>query len=343
MNVKKINLALQGGGAHGAFTWGVLDTLLQDTRIEVAALSGTSAGALNAAAFKAGYVNGGREGARETLDWLWNKIGGSLGAGMDEWLAPFGPGSVSRAIENSVPYAMGEAMMRIVSPYGYGPFYKNPMNDILEELDFESICCGDGPKLFINATRVRNGKLRVFKGEEINADVIMASACLPTIFKAVEMFDTETGQDEAFWDGGYTGNPALFPFFNKSLPSDIVVVNINPLEREELPTTPQQIQNRLNEISFNSSLLREMRAIDFVQRLLENGTLQPGTMAQVHTHMIADDALMNELSVATKSVPNSYIIKTLKEAGQAAAMQFLEAHFDDLNVRSSLDLREMFS
>jgi NTE family protein len=190
---------------------------------------------------------------------------------------------------------------------------------------------------------VRNGKLRVFKGEEVNADVIMASACLPTLFKAVEMFDTETGQDEAFWDGGYTGNPALFPLFDKRLPSDIVVVNINPLEREELPTTPQQIQNRLNEISFNSSLLREMRAIDFVQRLLEDGTLQPGKMAQVHTHMIADDALMNELSVATKSVPNSYIISTLKEAGQAAAKQFLEAHFDDLNVRSSLNLREMFA
>ena len=217
------------------------------------------------------------------------------------------------------------------------------MTDILDQLDFDSVCSNEGPALFVNATRVRNGKLRVFSGDEINAQVIMASACLPTLFKAAEMFDTETGRDEAFWDGGYTGNPALFPFFDSALPRDIVVININPLEREELPTTPQQIQNRLNEISFNTSLLRELRAIDFVQRLLENGTLPSDSMAHVYTHMIADDALMNELSVATKSVPNAYIIKTLKEAGQAAAVQFLDAHFDDLNVQSSMDLRKMFA
>jgi NTE family protein len=343
LSIKKINLALQGGGAHGAFTWGVLDRILQDDRIEIAALSGTSAGALNAAALKAGMVESGREGARETLNWLWTKVSGAHNDSMDQWLSPFGPAGVSQAIENSIPYAMGEAMLRLVSPYGYGPFYKNPMADILQDLDFDAICSADGPALFINATRVRNGKLRVFKGREVNADVIMASACLPTLFKAVEMYDEETGQTEAFWDGGYTGNPALFPLFSSDLPSDIVVVNINPLEREELPTTPQQIQNRLNEISFNSSLLREMRAIDFVQRLLDDGSLKPGSKAQVFTHMIADDALMNELSVATKSVPNAYIIKTLKEAGQAAATQFLDAHFDDLNVKSSLNLREMFT
>lgn len=133
---------------------------------------------------------------------------------------------------------MGEAMLRAVSPYGYGPLYKNLMTDILDQLDFDSVCSNEGPALFVNATRVRNGKLRVFSGDEINAQVIMASACLPTLFKAVEMFDTETGRDEAFWDGGYTGNPALFPFFDSALPRDIVVININPLEREELPTTP---------------------------------------------------------------------------------------------------------
>lgn len=343
LSVKKINLALQGGGAHGAFTWGVLDQILQDDRIEIAAMSGTSAGALNAAALKAGIVRGGCKGARETLDQLWTKIGGAHGDSIAQWISPFGASNVSRAIETSVPYAMGEAMLRMVSPYGYGAFYKNPMTDILAELDFDSICSDRGPALFINATRVRNGKLRIFKAEEINADVIMASACLPTVFKAVEMFDTETGQNEAFWDGGYTGNPALFPLFDEKLPHDIVVININPLERDELPTTPQQIQNRLNEISFNTSLLREMRAIDFAQRLLETGTVPPDGLAQVYMHMIADDALMNKLSVATKAVPNPYIIKTLKEAGQAAAVQFLDAHFDDLNERSSLNLREMFA
>lgn len=343
LSVKKINLALQGGGAHGAFTWGVLDTLLQDSRIEISGISGTSAGALNAAAIKSGMVKNGREGARESLDWLWNKVGGTQNQGLDQWLSVFGPANVSRAIEASLPYAMGEAMMRMVSPYSYGPFYKNPLTDIVSEFDFGCIHKDDGPTLFVNATRVRNGKLRVFSAAEVNADVLMASACLPTMFQAVEMFDSETGQNEAFWDGGYTGNPALFPLFDKSLPPDILVININPLERTELPKTTQQIQNRLNEISFNSSLLREMRAIDFVQRLLSEGAVMPGSMAQIYTHMIADDKLMNALSVATKSVPNAYIIKTLKEAGQVAATQFLEAHFDDLNVRSSLNLRDMFA
>lgn len=343
MKIKKINLALQGGGAHGAFTWGVLDTILQDPRIEISGLSGTSAGALNAAALKAGMINNGRDGARESLDSLWKKVGGMHNSALDQWLSPFGPAGVSKTIESSIPYAMGEAMFRTISPYSYGPFYKNPLTDIVSQFNFTDVCCEQGPALFVNATRVRNGKLRVFKASEVTPDVLMASACLPTMFKAIEMFDTETGQNEAFWDGGYTGNPALFPLFDEKLPRDIVIININPLERPELPTTVQQIQNRLNEISFNSSLLREMRAIDFVQRLLDDGSVLPGRMAYVYTHMIADDELMNALSVATKSIPNSYIIKTLKEAGNAAAQKFLDNHFKDLNERSSLNLRDMFA
>lgn len=343
MPPKKINLALQGGGAHGAFTWGALDCLLADTRIEIAGLSGTSAGALNGAALKAGMIKGGREGARENLNWLWGQIGASQTEPLHQWLTPFGPAGVSNAIGASLPYLMGEAFSRLVSPYSYGPFYNNPLRAIVDQFDFASICADEGPALFINATRVRNGKLRVFRAEEVTTDAILASACLPTMFQAVEMFDSETGQTEAFWDGGYTGNPALFPLFDGTLPEDIVVININPLERAELPKTPQQIQNRLNEISFNSSLLREMRAIDFVQRLLEDGTLKPGRMSQVFTHMIADDALMNDLSIATKSVPNGYIIETLRDAGVKAAQAFLDQHFDDLNARSTLKLRDMFA
>jgi NTE family protein len=343
MPPKKINLALQGGGAHGAFTWGALDCLLADDRIEIAGMSGTSAGALNGAALKAGMIKGGRDGARENLAWLWGQVGSTQTAGVHQWLTQMGPANVSQAIGASFPYLMGEAMARMVSPYAYGPFYNNPLRAIVDQFDFTTICADEGPALFINATRVRNGKLRVFRAEEVNTDAILASACLPTMFKAVEMFDTETGQVEAFWDGGYTGNPALFPLFDRRLPDDIVVININPLEREELPTTPQQIQNRLNEISFNSSLLREMRAIDFVQRLLEDGTFKPGRMAQVYTHMIADDVLMNALSIATKTVPNAYIIETLKDAGFAATQAFLDQHFDDLNMRSTLNLRDMFA
>ncbi|MEO0936701.1 MAG: patatin-like phospholipase family protein [Pseudomonadota bacterium] len=339
---KKINLALQGGGAHGAFTWGALDALLEDDRIEIAGISGTSAGALNAAALKAGFIMDGRAGARENLAWLWERVSGVQDTRIAPWMAPLSAQSVSRALEYSLPYMVGEATSRMVSPYTYGPFYKNPLAPIVREFDFECVCADEGPALFINATRVRNGKLRVFAGPEVTPEAIMASACLPTLFQAVNIFDPETERTEAFWDGGYTGNPALFPLFDRSLPDDVVVININPLERDDTPITPQQIQNRINEISFNSSLLRELRAIDFVQRLLDRGALEEGTMSRVLVHMIADDALMNELSVATKVVPNGYIIQRLFEAGRAAGTAFLEAHFEDIGARSSVDLREMF-
>ncbi|MEM8576968.1 MAG: patatin-like phospholipase family protein [Pseudomonadota bacterium] len=340
---KKINLALQGGGAHGAFTWGALDRILADERIEIAGISGTSAGALNAAALKAGMIRDGRDGARASLRALWGRVAGVQDTRMPAWMAPVSASAISQAIEYSLPYAVGDAVGRMISPYAYGMLYSNPLEPIVRDFDFECVCAEEGPALFINATRVRSGKLRVFEGPEVTPEAIMASACLPTLFQAVEIFDKETGQTEAFWDGGYTGNPALFPLFRGALPDDIVVININPLEREDTPKTPQQIQNRINEISFNSSLLREMRAINFVQRLLDDGTLPEGSMSRVLVHMIADDALMNELSVATKLVPNGFIMGRLFDAGYAAADRFLETAFDDLGTRSSVDLREMFS
>lgn len=340
---KLINLALQGGGAHGAFTWGALDRILADDRIEIASMSGTSAGALNGAAVKSGLVQGGRTRARENLDRLWTGIAGIHSDQMTKWLSPWGPAAVASSIENSWPYMAADFWGRLASPYAYGPFYKNPLSDIVGGFDFDCICAEEGPAFFVSATRVRNGKLRVFSGSEICRDAILASACLPTMFKAVEMYDSETDQQEAFWDGGYTGNPALFPMFGPELPPDILIININPLEREDLPTTPQQIQNRINEIGFNSSLLRELRAINFVQRLLDDGSLQSGSMARLHIHMIADDALMNDLSVATKVIPNGYIIETLKKAGQAAADNFLNTHFDAIGERGTVDLRDMFT
>lgn len=342
MRTKRINLALQGGGAHGAFTWGVLDHLLQDGRLEIAGVSATSAGALNGAALKAGLVDGGPDAARENLAWLWDQVAGVQDMRMASWMLPFTPGHVSAAIEYSLPYAFGEAVSRMVSPYAYGPFYRNPLADIVARFDMDRVCYKDGPALFINATRVRDGKLRVFSGDEITVEVILASACLPTLFQAVDIHDTVTDRTEEFWDGGYTGNPALFPLFDRSLPDDIVVININPLERVDPPRTPQQIQNRINEISFNSSLLRELRAINFVQRLLQDGTMEEGRMARVLVHMIADDALMNELSVATKLVPNGYILGKLKTAGAAAAEAFLASHFDDIGVCDTVDTRAMF-
>ncbi len=341
-DVKRINIALQGGGAHGAFTWGVLDRLLEDEDLEIAGISGTSAGALNGAALKSGWVTGGREGAREMLDWLWTQVVGYRSDGLEHWMWPPSPAAISHSINYSLPYAVGELLSRVLSPYAWGPLYRNPLEKIVRKFDFDRVCADEGPQFFVCATRVRNGKIRVFKGHEINTDVIMASACLPTVFQAVEIDDAETGRREAFWDGGYTGNPALYPLFASTLPADILIVNINPLEREEIPRTTQQIQNRINEISFNSSLLRELRAIDFVQRLLDDGTIEAGRMARVLVHMISDDELMNHLSVATKLVPNAYLIGQLKQAGRAAAHMFLADHRDDLNERGTVDLRQMF-
>lgn len=189
---------------------------------------------------------------------------------------------------------------------------------------------------------VRSGKIRVFSADEMTTDVILASACLPTLFQAVEFVDPRSGENEAYWDGGYTGNPALFPLFSESLPDDIVIVNINPLQREEVPRTTQTIQNRINEISFNTSLFRELRAISFVQRLLESGTLLPGTMKKIHVHMIADDELMNDLNVSTKLIPTPMLLGKLKAAGRAATEKFLEDSTASIGVKSSVDLVEMF-
>ncbi|MCA0872895.1 patatin-like phospholipase family protein [Seohaeicola saemankumensis] len=340
--VKRINLGLQGGGAHGAFTWGVLDRLLDEEDIEVAGISGTSAGALNGAAFKAGTVTGGREGARAALDGLWHRMGAVGDMRLSSWFGLVSPGQVAQALEFAMPYSVTETWSRMVSPYGYGPFYKNPLEKVVDALDFDCVCAEEGPALFICATRVRTGKIRVFSGTEIGTDAILASACLPSVFQAVEIDDPETGRVEAYWDGGYTGNPALFPLFHPELPEDIVVVNINPLERDEVPKSPQQIHNRINEISFNSSLLRELRAISFVQRLLSDGRMERGEMQRVLVHMIADDPLMRSLSSATKMLPMPIILDRLKAAGRAAADGFLAAHKADLGLRSSVDLQAMF-
>ena len=339
---KKINVALQGGGAHGAFTWGALDRLLEDERIEIAGISGTSAGALNGAAVKSGLSESGRDQAIENLARLWEEIGANDNAELPHWLVPFGIKGVAQAMEMSPAYQFGEVISRMVTPYASGPFYQNPLRKLVEGFNYEKVSCDTGPDFFVSATRVRDGKLRVFQCAEITPEVIMASACLPTLFRALEFHDAETGRREAFWDGGYTGNPALFPLFGKHLPDDVVIININPLERDEVPTSPQAIQSRLNEISFNASLMKELRAINFVQRLLDDGTLEWGRMARVFVHMIADDDLMNDLSVATKQWPNPFVLKELRDAGYAAAHAFLEQHFDDLNERPTVNLEDMF-
>ena len=340
----QINLALQGGGAHGAYTWGVLDRLLDEEGVEVAAISGTSAGAMNGAAFKAGIISGGREGARANLDWLWGQVMALNDMRLTNWMTYFNPApaAVSRAIEYSLPFSMMDAVTRLVSPYSYGPFYENPLKRVAERFHWDEVCASEGPRLFVGATNVRTGKVRIFTGAEVSTDVILASACLPTVFQAVEIDDPVTGRREAYWDGGYTGNPALFPLFEPEFPADIVIVNINPLRRERIPRSPQEIMNRINEIGFNSSLLRELRAIDFVKRLIAEGQVQKDAMKDILIHMISDDDLMNDLSVATKLVPSPYVMEMLKSAGRRAADDFLRDHGDKLGKEGTVYLPEMF-
>lgn len=346
-DIRRINLALQGGGAHGAFTWGALDRLLDDDGIEIAGISGTSAGALNGAALKAGLVQGGRDGARENLAWLWEQVSKVTDLRFNHWMSALMPDRFAQALELNPAYATAFKAMdwasRVFSPYDYGYAYRNSLAPVVENLRFDHVCSAHGPTLNVCATNVRSGKIRVFTGTEITSEALLASACLPTLFRAVEIEDPQTGRTEAYWDGGYTGNPALYPLFDAALPADIVVININPLYRDELPTSARDIQNRINEIGFNTSLLRELRAIDFAQRLLADGTVAEGAMKRVLVHMIADDELMNRLSVQTKTVPVRAIIERLREAGYAAADAFLREHRSAINERGSIDLRAMFA
>ena len=334
---RRINLALQGGGAHGAFTWGVLDRLLQEDDLEIAGISGTSAGALNGAALKAGLLAGGREAARKRLDRLWEQIGAIGDFRMLPWLQPFLPALRfwQDTAEALLPVSPQGIAAQLYSPYAFGDSWQNPLHDIVHDLDFTHVCATVEPRLFVSATNVRTGKIKVFSGDKITPDALLASTCIPTVFQAVEI------GGEAYWDGGYAGNPALFPLYEPDLPEDILVVSINPLRRDQVPDTPLEIQNRINEISFNSSLLGELRAINFVRRLIAEGKMERGRMKEVRVHMIADDPLMNELSAATKLSPSPRMIERLKAAGSATADRFLAREAKKIGEEPSLSLPDL--
>jgi NTE family protein len=348
-NRKVVNLALQGGGAHGAFTWGALDRLLEEEAIEIEGVTATSAGAMNAAALKSGYVGGGREGARDALERFWLQVAGLDALVPDaalDWLREVAPAPAvtARALEASPLALMTEAVTRFLSPYQFNPLNYHPMRAIVTAMfDYDRVCSAAWPRLFICATNVRTGKIKVFSGDEITPDAILASACLPTLYQAIEIVDPATGVLEAYWDGGYMGNPALFPLFYETEASDVVIVHINPLRRDDLPRSTTEIINRINEISFNSSLLRELRAVEFVHRLIASGKIDRGAMKDVHIHSVQDDVLMRQLGVATKLTPHRGLLLQLKEAGRMAMDHFLTAHWDDIGARSSVDLRAVFS
>ncbi len=334
-----LSLALQGGGAHGAFTWGVLDRILEDDAITIAAISGTSAGALNGAALKAGMRDAGRDGARASLAALWTQVANVGDLRMTAWMQPFWSASraATEAMETAFPISPAGIAAQLWSPYGWGPFWENPLEPVVRRLDFSGVCHTEGPRLFVGATNVRTGRIRIFAGDDITPEALLASACLPTVFQAVDI------GEESYWDGGYSGNPALFPLYEPGLPDDIAIVSINPWTRDEVPKTPLDIQNRINEISFHSALLGELRAVNFVKRLIAQGRVPRGQMKDVLLHLIADDALMTDLSASTKLAPSPALITRLHDAGYAAADAFLHAHRADLGQRASLDLGRLFN
>lgn len=338
MESVSINLALQGGGAHGAFTWGVLDRLLEESWLEVAAVSGSSAGALNAAALKSGWSTGGREGARAALRVLWTRVAGVRDLRNMGWYRAVMPsvGMFAQAAEAMMPLSPVDLASRVFSPYDFGPFWRNPLEPVVNAFDLAEVCAETGPRLVVAATNVRTGKLKVFQGAEVTYQAILASAALPTLFRAVEI------DGEAYWDGGYAANPALFPFYDPDLPDDILIVSINPMRRDEVPTSATAIVNRINEISFNAALLRDLRAIAFVKRLIAEGSVKRGAMKDVRVHLIADDDLMTSLSVRTKVTPTPLLIDTLHAAGRRAATKFLTAHQQDLGKNGSCNLPEIF-
>jgi NTE family protein len=337
-NLKPINLALQGGGAHGAFAWGVLDRLLEDGRIAIEAISATSAGAMNAAVLAYGFAIGGADGARAKLEEFWRETSraGELYSPVrsfpwEKWLN-------GHSMEQSPSFAMFEAMTRVFSPYQLNPFDFNPLRDVLVRvIDFDRLCrCNETTRLYISAANVRTGKIRVFHNQEMSPDAILASACLPYIFKAVEI------DGEHYWDGGYMGNPAIFPLIYHSKSKDVVLIHINPIERAKLPTTSSEIFNRINEISFNSSLMREMRAIAFVTKLIDDGALDKAKYNRMLIHAVRADADMSALSVASKLNPDWDFLCHLRDVGRNRAAEWLGANFDKIGVESSVDVEATY-
>lgn len=338
--VKKVNLALQGGGSHGAFAWGVLDKLIEDGRLEVEGLSATSAGAMNASVFAYGMMQGGPDGARQALYDFWLKVSsaGSLYAPLNQQSDDV---SWIKDVINLNPAVMlYDSWVKTLSPYEFNPTNINPLRDILSDMvDFKKLVECECTKLFISTTNVRTGKVRIFRNQEITLDVVMASATLPDLFQAVEI------DGMPYWDGGYTGNPALFPLFNHTESNDIIILHVNPLNSDKTPKTAGEIHDRLNEITFNTSLLKELRAIAFVNKLHEQGWLKEefkSKLKHVLVHSIRADGVLSHLSAESKFNSDWTFINKLKDLGREAATLWLDQNFKHIGKRATVDLHKEF-
>jgi NTE family protein len=336
-NLKRINLALQGGGSHGAFAWGVLDRLLEDERIEFDGISATSAGAVNATVLAYGLAVGGRAGARHALADFWRRVA-NLASLSPLQPTPFDRLTGNQSPETSLAFVQFDLMTRLFSPYQLNPFNINPLRSILcDTVDFEAIRNAHCPiKLFLSATNVRTGKIRVFNNGEIGPDAVLASACLPLLFQAIEI------DGEHYWDGGYMGNPAIFPLIYECDSRDVVIVHINPIERSGLPKTAGEILNRINEISFNSSLMREMRSVCFVTKLIEEEKILDKTIKRMLIHSIDADDVMQAMSVGSKLNADWDHVNRLMKIGRERANAWLAANFDRLDKQATIDIHEKY-
>ena len=333
---KAINLALQGGGAHGAFTWGVLDRLLADGRFVIDGISATSAGAMNAAVVAQGLLEGGPDAARESLEEFWRRISLMAAASplQQSWIDRLFGGY---SLDFSPSYQIFDYMTRVLSPYQFNPSDINPLRELLvESIDFERLRAGGDTKLFVAATNVRTGKIKVFETRELSASVLLASACLPLMFRAVEV------DGQHYWDGGYMGNPAIFPLIYSCESRDVVIVHINPIERDELPTNARDILNRMDEISFNSSLMRELRAIQFVTDLIDKDRVKGGQLKRMLIHSIEAQEVMTGLGVSSKLNPDWDFLTHLRDVGRARADQWLDRNYEKIGRESTVDLRAAF-
>ncbi len=335
--VKTINLALQGGGSHGAFTWGVLDRLLEDERIGIEGVSATSAGAMNAVVMAYGFAESGREGARRALGNFWRRVSHAAA------LSPMQPSifdrlTGNRSLDWSPAFLTFDLMTRLLSPYQFNPTNHNPLREVLDQsVEFDRLRSSVCPiKLYLSATNVRTGKVKVFDNDVICPQRVMASACLPFMFQAVEI------DGEHYWDGGYMGNPTIYPLIYHCESRDVLIVHINPLERPDVPTTATEIMNRVNEISFNSSLMREMRAIAFVTQLIDEHAGEFNRLRRILIHAIAADDVMVGLGVSSKLNADWEFLTYLRDAGRDHADRWLRESFDRLGAESTVDIHAKY-
>ncbi|MDM0035457.1 patatin-like phospholipase family protein [Variovorax sp. J22P271] len=330
MKTFPIDLALQGGGSHGAFTWGVLDRLLEEPWLRLDGISGTSAGAMNAAALASGHAIGGAEGARESLDKFWRGVSDAAKYSpfKRSWMDML---SGTWTLDNSPAFVAADLATRLWSPYDLNPRGMNPLRGILSELiDFERLAASP-IKLFVTATNVRTGRGRVFRNAELTPDVLLASACLPTMFHAVEI------DGDPYWDGGYAGNPTMTPLIRECQSSDTLLIQINPVERAGVPRSASEINNRLNELSFNSPLLKELRMIALLHQVADPGHGEGAAWARMRIHRIATDAML-ALGASSKMISEWPFLCQLRDEGRRSAQAFLDAHKGDIGKRSTLDL-----